>query len=254
MKNLYKRPQALLPLSSGYCPGCLHSTAAKVIAQVLEELDQVENTIQVLPVGCSTMAVLYYKVDMIVAAHGRAPAVATGIKRCVPDQLVFTYQGDGDLAAIGLAEIMSAANRGENFTVLFANNSIYGMTGGQMAPTTLEGQKSTTSVFGRNPSEVGYPLHMAELISTLKAPYYVERVSLNTPKHVIAAKKAIKHAFKNQLDGKGFSFVEILSTCPTNWGMSPVEAVQFVDSTTSEEFPLGVFRDKDANEKEEVNA
>ena len=244
MKKVYARPSALLPMNSGYCPGCMHSGIAKVIGRVLDDLQQTDNTLLVLPVGCSTMATLYFRLDMVVAAHGRAPAVATGVKRCAPDQLCFTYQGDGDLAAIGLAEILSAANRGEHFTVIFVNNSIYGMTGGQMAPTTLVGQKTTTSIYGRDPGDMGYPLHMCELISQLSAPYYIERVAMDSPLHVRQAEKAIKHAFEIQLEGKGFSFVEILSTCPTNWGLSPQDSIKYITTTTSKEFPLGVFRDK----------
>ncbi|MCI6157741.1 MAG: thiamine pyrophosphate-dependent enzyme [Peptoniphilaceae bacterium] len=251
MEKLYKRPGALLPLPSGYCPGCMHSTVAKVIADALQQLGQEENTIMVLPVGCSTMSVLYYKLDMVVSAHGRAPAVATGVKATRPEQLVITYQGDGDLAAIGLAEIMSAANRGEHFTTIFVNNSIYGMTGGQMAPTTLIGQKSTTSIYGRDPS-MGYPMHMAELIASLEAPYYVERCAVNTPSRVVKATASVKKALQYQLEGRGFSFIEVLSNCPTNWGMSPVDTLDFIENTTSKEFSLGVLRDRGKEAAQEV--
>lgn len=242
-KKIYQRPYAIMPVMSGYCPGCLHTLATKIIAEAVEELGQQENAMHVLPVGCAALGLLYWRGDMVGAAHGRAPAVATGIKRCCPDRLVFAYQGDGDLAAIGLAEIISAANRGEKFTVIFANNSTYGMTGGQMAPTTLIGQKSTTSVYGRSVDEAGYPIKMAEIIAQLEAPAYVARFALNTPKGVNEARKGIKKAFRMQLEGKGFTFIELLTNCPTNWGMSPLKSLQYMTENTMKYFVPGVYKD-----------
>lgn len=245
MEKIYKRPESINKSVSGYCPGCMHSTITKVVAQVIDELDIRGKTVCVLPVGCSSLGVLYWNMDMVGAAHGRAPAVATGLKRMSPDTVVFTYQGDGDLASIGMAEIMHAANRGEKITVVFVNNSIYGMTGGQMAPTTLVGMKSTTCPDGRNPDVDGCPIHMAELIAQMQSPVYSARFAMNTPAHINQAKAGLKKAFQNQLDGKGFSFVEILSNCPTNWGMSPLETLDFIEEQTMTEFPLGVFKDKE---------
>ena len=242
-KKIYSRPYAIMPVMSGYCPGCLYSLATKIIAEAVEELGQQENAMHILPVGCSALGLLYWRGDMVGAAHGRAPAVATGIKRCCPDRLVFAYQGDGDLAAIGLAEIISAANRGENFTVIFANNSTYGMTGGQMAPTTLIGQKSTTTSEGRRVEDAGYPIKMAEIIAQLEAPAYVARFALNTPKGVNEARKGIKKAFRMQLEGKGFTFIELLTNCPTNWGMSPLKSLQYMPENTMKYFVPGVYKD-----------
>ena len=242
----YKRPSALLPMSTGYCPGCLHALGTRLVADVVDELEQQKNAINVISVGCSALNLYSWSGDDIGAAHGRAPAVATGIKRCLPDRLVFTYQGDGDLAAIGLAEIMSAANRGENFTVIFANNQTYGMTGGQMAPTTLIGQKSTTTPCGRDPQTTGYPLKMCELISVLEAPVFVARYALNSPKGVADAKKGIKKAFELQLAGKGFTFIELLTNCPTNWGMSPLDTLEYMNTNTIPYFVPGVYKDKEA--------
>lgn len=243
MIKIYERPDSINKSISGYCPGCMHSTITKITAQVIDELDIREKTVCILPVGCSTLGVAYWNLDMIAASHGRAPAVATGTKRCNPDDIVFTYQGDGDLASIGMAEIMHAANRGENITVIFVNNSIYGMTGGQMAPTTLVGMKSTTSPRGRDPQTEGYPIKMCEIISQLTSPAYVARFSVDTPANINKAKEGLRKAFQNQIDGKGFSFVEILSNCPTNWGMSPLATLDFIKDLTMKEFPLGVFRD-----------
>ncbi|MCL2513109.1 MAG: thiamine pyrophosphate-dependent enzyme [Oscillospiraceae bacterium] len=243
MDKTYKRPDAIMPIPSGFCPGCLHATAIKLIAEVVGELGQNDNALHVLPVGCSALNLLYWKGDMIGAAHGRAPAVATGIKRCRPERLVFAYQGDGDLAAIGLAEIIAAAARGEKFTVIFANNSTYGMTGGQMAPTTLIGQKSTTSVYGRDVADTGYPMKMCELISTLEAPVYVARFALNTPKGINSAKKGIKKAFELQLAGAGFTFVELLTNCPTNWRLSPLGSLDYMESNTVPYFKPGVYKE-----------
>ncbi len=244
----YKRPSALMPMSTGYCPGCLHALATRLVADAIEELNQQQNAINVISVGCSALNLYSWSGDDIGAAHGRAPAVATGIKRCLPDRLVFTYQGDGDLAAIGLAEIMSAANRGENFTVIFANNQTYGMTGGQMAPTTLVGQKSTTTPFGRDPMTTGYPLKMCELISVLEAPVFVARYALNTPKGVMDAKKGIKKAFELQMAGKGFTFIELLTNCPTNWGMSPLDTLDYMNANTIPYFKPGIYKDKEGEE------
>jgi len=227
-----------------YCPGCGHGVAHKLIAEALEELGLQDKTIFVSPVGCSVFAYYYFDVGNVQLAHGRAPAGATGIKRTCPDKIVISYQGDGDLAAIGTAEIIHAANRGEKITVFFINNAIYGMTGGQMAPTTLVGQKSTTSPFGRRPSNEGFPLHMAELISTLEAPVYVERVALSDNKNIMKARKAVRHALEVQRDGLGFSFVEILSPCPTIWAKDPVQARKWVAESMIPTFPLNVFKDK----------
>lgn len=245
VEKVYTKPKCLLPLSSGFCPGCLHSLATKLIAEAIDDLGVAEKVINVLPVGCATMNSLYWKLDMVTSAHGRAPAVATGIKRCRPDALVFAYQGDGDLASIGLAETMSAANRGENISVIFVNNGIYGMTGGQLAPTTLVGMKATTAPKGRDPREHGYPMHVCEILNQLTAPYYLERTSCNNPANVARTKAAIRKAFQNQLDGKGFSLVEIVTSCPTNWGLEPLEALGFLEEKMFKEFPLGVIRDKD---------
>ncbi len=246
MEKIYERPHSLIEeRGNSFCPGCMHGVAGKLIAEVLDELGQQENTVIVYPIGCGAMNGLFIEADGIVALHGRAPATATGIKRSAPEKLVFTYQGDGDLASIGFAEIMHAANRGENFAVFFVNNSIYGMTGGQMAPTTLEGQKSTTTPMGRNIETEGAPMHMCELVSALERPVYVERVALDTPAHINAAKKAIKKALQNELDCKGFSFVELMSNCPTNWGCSVEETLPFMKEKTLKEFPLGVYKDKE---------
>ena len=210
----------------------------------MEELGIVDKTTCVLGVGCCGLAMEYITYDNTTSPHGRACAVATGIKRSTPDAVVYTYQGDGDLASIGLAETMSAANRGENITVIFVNNGIYGMTGGQMAPTTLVGMKATTAPQGRDPKEHGYPMHMCEILNQLTAPYYLERTSCNNPANVNKTKAAIKKAFQNQLDGKGFSMVEIVTSCPTNWGLDPIEALDFLENNMLKEFPLGVVRDK----------
>src|SRR5690242_155629 len=227
-----------------YCPGSGHGVAHKLIAEAIAELGLQDKTIFVSPVGCSVFAYYYFDTGNVQVAHGRAPAGATGVKRACPDKIVISYQGDGDLAAIGTAEIIHAANRGEKITVFFVNNAIYGMTGGQMAPTTLVGQKSTTSPWGRRPANEGFPLHMAELISTLEAPVYVERVALSDNKNIMKARRAVKKALEIQRDGKGFSFVEILSPCPTIWGKEPVEARRWIYEKMVPTFPLNVFRDK----------
>lgn len=241
----YKRPKSLMPMATSYCPGCMHALATRLVADVIGELDQVNNAINVVSVGCSALNLYTWAGDVIGSAHGRAPAVATGLKRSLPDRLVFTYQGDGDLAAIGLAEIMSAANRGENFTVIFANNQTYGMTGGQMAPTTLIGQKTTTTIYGRDPETTGYPLQMCELISVLKAPAFVARYALNSPKGVADAKKGIRKAFELQMAGKGFTFIELLTNCPTNWGMTPLQTLEYMNTNTIPYFKPGIYKDKE---------
>ena len=241
--DLYER-KSELKHQTHYCPGCGHGVAHKLIAEALQELGLQDKTIFVSPVGCSVFAYYYFDVGNVQVAHGRAPASATGIKRSCPDKIVISYQGDGDLAAIGTAEIVHAANRGEKITVFFVNNGIYGMTGGQMAPTTLVGQKSTTSPWGRRPSNEGFPLHMAELLATLEAPAYIERVALSDNKNIMKARRAIRKAIEIQRDGAGFSFVEILSPCPTIWGKDPVEARRWVLEKMTPTFPLNVFRDR----------
>ncbi len=240
--DLYDR-KAELKHQTHYCPGCGHGVAHKLIAEALQELGLQDKTIFVSPVGCSVFAYYYFDVGNVQAAHGRAPAVATGVKRSCPDKIVISYQGDGDLAAIGTAEIVHAANRGEKITVFFVNNAIYGMTGGQMAPTTMVGQKSTTSPWGRRPSNEGFPIHVSELLATLEAPAYIERVALSDNKNIMKARRAIRKALEMQRDGAGFSFVEILSPCPTIWGKDPVEARRWVLEKMMPTFPLNVFRD-----------
>jgi 2-oxoglutarate ferredoxin oxidoreductase subunit beta len=247
MEKIYTRPSYIREgATSGFCPGCMHSTVHKLVGEVLDELGIVNKTVTVWGVGCCILGAGYTTHDSFGSPHGRACAVASAYKRTNPDEIVYTYQGDGDLASIGIAETIYAANRGENFTVIFINNSTYGMTGGQMAPTTLVGQKATTAPFGRDPKQHGYPVHICELLATLKAPYYLERVTCLDAPNVLKAKKAIKKAFQNQIDGKGFSLVEIMSNCPTNWGMAPLETLEFMKENTLKEFPLGVYRDKDA--------
>ena len=245
MEKVYSRPSGIFDGAvTGFCPGCLHSSASKIVCEVLDELGMVDNSCYVQGVGCGGLVVTYFDIDTVAAPHGRACAVASSFKRCSPETLVFTYQGDGDLAAIGLAETMSAANRGENFTVIFINNGIYGMTGGQLAPTTLLGTKTTTTPYGRNIREHGAPLHMCELINQLDAPAYIARVTAADVPNARKAKAAVKKAFQYQLEGKGFSFVEFVSNCPTNWGMSPQESLDYIHDTVLKEFPLGEFRAK----------
>lgn len=229
---------------SGFCPGCFHSTVIKLIGEVLEELSIVDRAATVLGIGCCGLHMNYIAYDNITAPHGRAGAVASGLKRTNPDTVVFTYQGDGDLASIGLAESLSAASRGENVTVIHVNNGIYGMTGGQMSPTTLVGMKASTAPKGRIVEEHGYPMDFCELLNQLEAPTYVERTSCNTPQNVLKTKKAIKKAFQNQLDGKGYSYVEIVSNCPTNWGMDALKSLEFIEEKMIPQYPLGVYRDK----------
>lgn len=244
-KQVYSRTTTLRDdMVSGFCPGCMHGTVYKLIGEVIDELGIYDKTAIVIGVGCCALAMGYITYDNTTSPHGRACAVATGIKRANPDTFVFTYQGDGDLASIGLGETMSAANRGENFSVIFVNNGIYGMTGGQMAPTTLIGMRSTTSPYGRNTKEHGYPIHMCEILDKLEAPVYLERTSCNTPQNVIKTRKAIRKAFQNQIDGKGFSLVEIVTSCPTNWGLMPLKALDFLNEKMLKEYPLGVIRDR----------
>ncbi len=250
MEKIYSRTTTIQEDKvSGFCPGCMHSTVIKLIGEALEEMDLVDKAVCVQGIGCCGLHMDYIAYDDITAAHGRACAAATGIKRTNPESLVFTYQGDGDFASIGLAESMSAANRGENITVIFINNGIYGMTGGQLSPTTLIGMKATTAPKGRTAEEHGYPLHMCEILNQLKAPYYLERTSCNTPANVNKTKNAIKKAFQAQLDGKGFTMVEIVTSCPTNWGMDALQSLDFIEERMLPEFPLGVVRDRS---KEEV--
>lgn len=244
MEQVFKRPHALCDVNLHYCPGCTHGIVHRLVAETLDELEIEGKAIGVAPVGCSVFAYDYWACDMQEAAHGRAPAVATGIKRVLPDRVVFTYQGDGDLASIGTAETVHAAMRGENITVIFINNAIYGMTGGQMAPTSLPGQVTQTSPYGRDPKTQGYPIRMSEMLSKADGAAYIERVAVDCVKNVNAAKKAIKKAFQTQLDGKGFSMVEVLSTCPTNWGKSPVEALEWLRENMIPYYPLGVYADK----------
>lgn len=246
MKQVYARTKTIQEDKvSGFCPGCMHSTVIKLVGEVLEELQAVEQAACVLGIGCCGLHMDYIAYDNTTAPHGRACAVATGMKKASPDTLVFTYQGDGDLASIGLAETMSAANRGDNITVIFVNNGIYGMTGGQMAPTTLMGMKASTAPFGRNAKEHGYPMHMCEILNQLTAPYYLERTSCNSPANVRKTKNAIKKAFKNQIDQKGFSMVEIVTSCPTNWGLDALGSLDFIETNMLPEFPLGVVRDRE---------
>ena len=226
-----------------YCPGCMHGVAHRLVCEAIDELGIQEDTIGIAPVGCAVVMHQYIDVDFIEAAHGRAPALAYGIKAVRPDKIVFSYQGDGDLASIGMGEVVHAVNRAWPLTIIFVNNAIYGMTGGQMAPTTLLGQRATTCIGGRDAKVSGYPIRMSEMLATLAGPAYIERVALSQPKYIMQAKAAIKKAFKNQVDKKGFSFVEVLSTCPTNWGMRPLDALKWVDENMIPYYPLGVKKD-----------
>jgi len=243
MAIVFQPTKALLDVPTHYCPGCTHGLIHRLVGEVLEELDIIDKTIGVAPVGCSVLAYDYFACDMFEAAHGRAPAVATGIKRVKPDAVVFTYQGDGDLAAIGTAEIVHAATRGENIVTIFVNNCIYGMTGGQMAPTTLPGQVTETTPYGRDVKVQGHPIRVSEMIATLTGACYVERVSTDNVPNVNKAKKAIKKAFQNAIDGKGFSLVEVLSICPTNWGLSPDESMGWLRDNMIPFYTLGVKKD-----------
>ncbi|MDZ7672661.1 MAG: thiamine pyrophosphate-dependent enzyme [Halanaerobiales bacterium] len=248
MKEVAGYPESLTEKKFHYCPGCTHGIIHRIVAEVIDELGIREETIGVAPVGCSVLAYEYFNVDMHEASHGRAPAVATGIKRVHPDKFVFTYQGDGDLASIGTAEIVHAANRGELISTVFVNNAIYGMTGGQMAPTSLIDQKTTTSPFGRNAKDAGHPIRMSEMLTELTGSAYIARVSVHDPKHIKQAKKAIKKAFQIQLDGKGFAMVEVLSTCPTNWGMKPLDALDWLKENMMEVYPLGELKTPEGDE------
>ena len=243
MAVVFKKTSMLTDTPFHYCPGCNHGIIHRLVAEVLEELGVGETAIGIAPVGCAVFAYNYFNCDMMEAAHGRAPACATGAKRVHPDKVVFTYQGDGDLASIGAAEIVHAAARGEKITTIFVNNAIYGMTGGQMAPTSLPGQITTTSPYGRDTAHCGFPVKMSEMLSQLNGPAYIERVSVHDVPHVIAAKKAIKKAFEAQIEGKGFSMVEVLSTCPTNWGLTPQEALKWLEENMIPQFPLGVYKE-----------
>ncbi|KAF1081854.1 MAG: 2-oxoglutarate/2-oxoacid ferredoxin oxidoreductase, beta subunit [Candidatus Rifleibacterium amylolyticum] len=249
MKQVFSRPQSLSKKPFHYCPGCDHGVVHRLIAEVIDELEIKDRTIGVAPVGCSVFAYDYFDVDFNQAPHGRAPAVATGIKRVRPESIVFTYQGDGDLAAIGTAEIIHSANRGENITVVFINNAIYGMTGGQMAPTTLIGMKTQTSPYGRDASTAGNPIRMSEMIATLESPVYVTRVTVNNPANLMKTKKALYNAFKLQKEGKGFSFVEVVSICPTNWGKKPADSHKWLTENMLPVFKLGTFKDIHGVEK-----
>jgi 2-oxoglutarate ferredoxin oxidoreductase subunit beta len=244
VKKIFERTESLIDVPTHYCSGCGHGVAHRLICEVIDELGIREKTIGVAPVGCAVLAYDYWDFDVTEAAHGRTPAVATGIKRVRPENIVFTYQGDGDLAAIGTGETIHTANRGENITVIFINNSVYGMTNGQMAPTTLIGQKTSTTLSGRDALTSGYPLKISEMLALLPGVSYIERVSLHSPAHVLKAKAAIKKAFQYQLDNKGFSLVEILSTCPVFWGLSPRDAIRRVQDEMITEYPLGVLKEK----------
>ena len=244
MKKIFQRPESLKDVPFRFCPGCGHSLIHRLIAECIDKLGVREKTIGIAPVGCAVFAYDYFNIDMIECAHGRPPAVATGLKRSMPDRVVFSYQGDGDLAAIGTAEIIHAANRGENISVFFVNNATYGMTGGQMAPTTLPGQKTSTTPAGRNTKTDGYPLHVSELLATIEGVSYIARTSVNSFKNLMTAEKAIEKSFRYQIEGKGFSLVEILSPCPVDWELSPKDSLAWIESELTTVFPLGTFKDK----------
>lgn len=241
--TIFSRPEALQETVTHYCPGCTHGVIHRIVAEVLDELGLRERTVGIAPVGCSVLAYNYLNCDFLEAAHGRAPAFATGFKRLRPDMIVFTYQGDGDLASIGMGEIVHAANRGEKFTTIFVNNAVYGMTGGQMAPTTMPQQKTTTCPMGRDVANVGYPVRIAEMLATQVTPGYIERVAVHTPQHIVQAKRAMRKAFTYQKEGRCFTLVEVLSTCPTNWGQTPGEAIQWLNDTMIPYYPLRCFKD-----------
>ena len=245
---VFQKPKALTDAQTHYCPGCTHGIIHRLVAENIDEFGIEGKTVGIAPVGCAVMCYDYFSCDMIEAAHGRAPAVATGVKRALPDNFVFTYQGDGDLAAIGTAEMVHAATRGENITVIFVNNAIYGMTGGQMAPTSLPGQVTQTTPYGRDVNYSGYPVRVCEMLSTLDGVAYAERVAVDCVKNVNRAKKAIKKAFQTQLDKKGFSIIEVVSACPTNWGLEPNDALQWLRDNMLPYYPLGVYKDKTAGE------
>lgn len=243
MDKIFKKPESLRDAVMHYCPGCTHGIVHRQIAEVLDELGIREKTVGVAPVGCSVLAYNYFNCDFVEAAHGRAPAMATGIKRARPELIVFTYQGDGDLASIGTAEIIHAANRGEKITTIFINNAIYGMTGGQMAPTTMPCQVTTTSPAGRDVELTGYPMRVSELLSTLATPAYIARTAVHTTRNMIKTKQYIKQAFEYQKEGRCFSLVEVVSTCPTNWGMTPIKAAEWVEKNMIPYYPLKVFKE-----------
>ena len=244
MTKVFERPKSLTDAKFTYCPGCSHGVITRMIGQTLDELGITDRTVGIAPVGCSVFAYLWYRADSVQVPHGRACAVATGIKRANPDSIVFSYQGDGDFASIGTAESIHAANRGENITVIFINNQIYGMTGGEMAPTTLVGQRTATTPDGRDPSLFGHPIRFSEMIAQLEAPVYVTRQAVFDTRHIMHTSRAIKKAFQNQVDGKGYSLVEILTTCPTNWRMTPVQSNEHVANVVTEVFPLGDLVDR----------
>ncbi len=245
MGKTFSKPESLSDQHTHYCPGCTHGIIHRLIAEVIDELGIKGRTVGIAPVGCAVLVYNYLNFDFQESAHGRAPAMATGMKRVRPDLVVFTYQGDGDLASIGMGEIVHAANRGEKFTTIFVNNAVYGMTGGQMAPTTMPDQRTTTSPFGRNVKEVGMPIKMAELLSALETPGYITRQTVIKPKYIVRAKKAIKKAFQYQLEGRCFSLVEVVSTCPTNWGLTPVQAIKWAEETMLPYYKLGEFKTPD---------
>jgi len=242
MAKIFKKPEALSDQHTHYCPGCTHGIIHRLIAEVIDEMGIRGRSVGIAPVGCAVLAYNYFTFDFQEAAHGRAPAMATGIKRVRPDLMVFTYQGDGDLASIGMGEIVHAANRGEKFVSIFVNNAVYGMTGGQMAPTTMPGQRTTTSPFGRNVEDSGMPIKVAELLSSLQTPGYITRQTVLKPKYIVRAKKAIKKAFTYQLEGRCFSLVEVVSTCPTNWGLTPHDAIQWAEDTLLSYYELGDYK------------
>ena len=243
MKKVYCRPNSLKKTAFHYCPGCGHSVAHRLLCEVIDEMNLQDKTVGIPPPGCSVFAYNYIDVDMAESAHGRGAAVATGLKRAYPEVIVFTYQGDGDLAGIGTAETLHAANRGENITTIFINNAVYGMTGGQMAPTTLTGQKTSTTPYGREKAFEGQPIRMSEILSAVDGAAYLERVAVNSPAHIQKTKRAIRKAFQVQIDKLGFSMVEILSPCPTNWKMNPLQSWQWIDKEMTRVFPLGVYKD-----------
>ncbi|MBQ1501338.1 MAG: 2-oxoglutarate oxidoreductase [Firmicutes bacterium] len=243
MTKVFERTKGLIPVTNHYCPGCGHGIVHRLVAEVLEEMDLLPKAVGVAPVGCAVFAYNYFNCDMYEAAHGRAPAVATGCKRVHPECCVFSYQGDGDLASIGTAEIVHAAHRGEKITTIFINNAIYGMTGGQMAPTTLVGQRTTTSQHGRDKELCGEPIRIAEMLATIPGSAYIERTAVNNNANIIRTKKAIRKAFEAQMDRKGFSLVEVLSPCPTNWGKTPVESMDWLEENMIPYYPLGVFKE-----------
>lgn len=248
--KVFDKPHALTDAPFHYCPGCTHGIIHRLVAEAIDELQIEGKTIGVAPVGCAVMAYDYFACDMVEAAHGRAPAIATGLKRSMPENIIFTYQGDGDLASIGMAETVHAATRNENITIIFVNNAIYGMTGGQMAPTSLPGQVTQTSPYGRDINVQGYPIKVSELLSSLDGPEYIERVAVNNVKNVRNAKKAILKAFKNQVEGKGFSLIEVVSSCPTNWGMTPTNALNWLEENMLPYYPLGVYKDRSAKKED----